>query len=156
MIPALAALSAAFQRDLNTRAARQILVVTAGVESGMGHYVRQLGNGPALNIYQMEKWVYEDDFKRVTEWIERKQLDIPEYEVLVEQYAVAEWTIRDNFAATVAARLHYWLVPHALPEAGNVEKIWLYYKSYWNSVLGDTDRGEFQKAWDTWHVAAVE
>ena len=54
--PALDELSTAFQRDLNTRTARQILVVTAGVESGMGHYVRQLGNGPALNIYQMEKW----------------------------------------------------------------------------------------------------
>jgi hypothetical protein len=45
---------------LHSNSAEILLLGTALTESGDMHYLRQLGNGPALGVYQMEPTTHED------------------------------------------------------------------------------------------------
>jgi hypothetical protein len=45
-------------------------------------------------------------------------------------------------------REHYRRAPGALPEAGNTEHQWLYYKLYYNSTAGATTRAQYMSAWN--------
>ena len=40
--------------------AENLLMGTAAQESALGEYIRQLGNGPALGIFQMEPETFDD------------------------------------------------------------------------------------------------
>jgi len=42
------------QLDLYSRDAVELLMLTAAAESNLGEYLRQVGRGPALGIFQME------------------------------------------------------------------------------------------------------
>jgi len=45
--------------DLYSRDAEELLMLTAACESNLGHYFKQLGNGPALGIFQVEPATYD-------------------------------------------------------------------------------------------------
>lgn len=46
--------------DLHSESAENLLIGTAAQESALGEYIRQLGNGPALGIFQMEPATFKD------------------------------------------------------------------------------------------------
>jgi len=115
-----------------SEAAVELLMGTAMVESGLT-YLRQLGWGPALGVYQMEPATHDDIWENYLEynWTTYKLLrgdpDDPRQ--------ANEMVGNMNYATTMA-RIHYYRVSEALPEVGDVECMAHYWKKYYNSVLG--------------------
>jgi len=144
IVPGCQELGRALNRKLNTRSARQLLLVTAAVESNCGQYLKQI-RGPACGAFQEEpatlKWVNEELYQRgLTSYFRPDPLDIT----------------TDLVVAAIACRARYWLVPDALPEADNAMHMWVYYKKWWNSSLGATTRQKFMKAWEKWDVSTIK
>ena len=92
-----------------------MLLSTAAHESKMGTFIHQVGGGPARSIYQFEPFTINDAFVRT----EKHHPDLWE--------AAQPMMGKQNFetdlvAATVAARLNYWLqtggLPHHRDETG--------------------------------------
>jgi hypothetical protein len=125
-------------KKCNSRAARQLLLVTACVESHCGHYLRQI-RGPAVGIYQMEPATYR--------WLTSTQVG-PHLPPLARITSCLH-------CATLACRLRYWLVPHPLPAADDRDGLWHYYKKFWNSTAGATTKTQFGWAWDQWQIDQV-
>jgi len=117
--------------------AEQLLMGTAAVESGLVH-LRQLPNGPALGLWQMEPATFYDLAQRYRQW--KTMVTSPQPSA--EQVA---WNLRLGAAM---ARLKYRDAPAALPAAWDIEAMESYHKRYYNSMLGATKPGEFRSAWN--------
>lgn len=123
-------------------AAEQLLLATAAQESLCGEYLHQL-KGPALGIYQMEPATLYDLYQNYLAYNE------PDIGAMDYQRV-----IYDLRYATQAARLQYYRHPEALPESGNVDGAWQYYRRYWNSPLGAANYAQFNQRWAS-YVAPV-
>jgi hypothetical protein len=123
-----------------TDAAIRLLMGTAAQESGFGTYVRQLGGGPALGIYQMEPATHDDIWLNFI--TNRRELA---YQISIElDYDMhADRLVYDLRYATIMARLHYYRVPQALPDADDTDGLANYWKSFYNSHLGAGTVDEF-------------
>lgn len=135
---------ASMGNKFNSKAARQLLVATAAVESECGRYVRQLGRGPAMGIYQMEGDTLVDLHENYLRFRPRLQ------EILSDFRMPAGDTLgvtANHAYATALTRLQYWRAEEELPEYGDVDGMWAYYKKHWNSDLGKTTEGKFQMMW---------
>jgi len=122
----------------------ELLLLTAAVESSMGHFLRQLGGGPALGIFQMEPSTLDDIWKN---YLYRKQ----EFRLLIEKYTVRgigkeqlEWNLAYQI---IMARIHYYRVPKELPSRYNVADMASFWKIHYNSSKG---RGVAQDAVDAY------
>jgi len=120
--------------------AENLLIGTCAQETEMGCYLKQLGNGPALGIYQMEPATYDDIWKNYLNFNPKKaqyveRTDIPEPEVM----------IYDLKFATQMARFHYLRVSEAIPQTDNPEELGKYWKKYYNTIKGKGTVEEFVK-----------
>lgn len=129
-----------------SRAAENLLLGTAAVESQLGHYLRQKGGGPALGIYQMEPATHND--------LIVNYLDHPKRFALKE--SVFSWAVSRGLAsemvwnlayATAMARVHYYRVPEALPNAEDVAGMASYWKAHYNTHLGAGTAAKFVSAY---------
>lgn len=115
------------------KAAINLLLGTAAVESEFGTYIRQIG-GPARGVFQMEPAT------------ERSLWDtyLFYHNELRHQVLLITGVGKPNELALllnlayqiVMARLLYWRVPAALPEADDVHGLGRYWKRHYNTVLG--------------------
>jgi hypothetical protein len=114
--------------------ASELLVFTCAVESDGGTYLKQL-KGPALGIYQMEPATYNDIWQNYLrsrhDYLMMLGGNFDAYRMPSENRMVY-----DLCYATAMARLHYRRCVRALPEKGDIEGIWQYYKDYWNTEKG--------------------
>jgi len=142
--------------DLYSRDAEEILMLTCAAESNMGKYIKQVGGGPALGIFQCEPATLE----WANDKLEQKQ-DKAYYkykDALLEEDKLfyLKWNkiyIQTNILADtdhqklrfmcnildqiIAARLvYYFKTPKALPSYKDVQGMAEYYKKYYNSILG--------------------
>lgn len=115
-----------------SESAENLLMGTAAQESHLGHYIKQVGKGPALGIYQCEPVTHDD----VVKWGRAKGL-------LEFESCSPGRLVYDLKYATMIARLHYYRVPKALPSADDIEGIAEYWKRYYNSSLGKGKPEEF-------------
>lgn len=142
IVPTLMYMAA--ETDLRGRidhpAAVELLLGTAACESRF-RYVRQVGGGPALGIYQMEPATHRDILTRVRG---------PCRQFLVDERLLgcAEQMVGDLYAATVFARLLYWLRPEPLPAVGDRDAQGRYYKQWYNSSLGKGSRSRYVRHWN--------
>jgi len=126
--------------DLYSRSATNLLLGTAAQESKMGTYLHQIG-GPALGIYQMEPSTNLD--------IHGNYLSFNhELDTRVDQLCIPSLDIHQNLIynlgyATAMARLHYYRITEALPDADDVEGLAYYWKVYYNTNLGKGTINEF-------------
>lgn len=132
------------------KAAEELILGTAIVESGL-KYLKQLGNGPALGLWQMEpathqdiydNWlVYRDDAGELLSnlVVERAETFAPS-----ERLDQLTWNLR--YAAAMC-RLKYYRSKTALPEAGDLEGQARFWKSCYNSHLGKGTVGKYVKRW---------
>lgn len=130
------------QVDLYSEAAVELLMLTAAQESHLGTYLKQVGNGPALGIFQMEPATEQDIINNY---------------IFYRPYLLNGWNnyvtmkgndLRDNIAyQIVMTRLHYLRVSEELPEAKDVEGLASYWKRYYNTELG---KGEVSEAIDNY------
>lgn len=135
----------------------ELLLGTAAQESHLGEYIKQLGNGPALGIYQMEPATYRDiweNFIRYRHEIKRalvrmfpdistrRASDVSEWQLIPPP---AERMIYDLKFATVMARLHYYRVDEPLPR--DPQEYAMYWKTYYNTEEGKGTVAEFLHNW---------
>lgn len=126
--------------QLYSKEAEEVLVFTCAAESLGGTYLQQV-KGPALGIFQMEPNTYTDiwiNFIRARNQIATLMSlhygcsRIPEVERL----------IYDLHFATAMARIHYLRVRPGLPKLGEVDALWDYYKTFYNTEKGKAKKEE--------------
>lgn len=127
--------------ELHSEAAVNLLLGTAAQESRFGKYLRQLGDGPARGVFQMEPRTERDIWEnflsnrsslrqRVIEWTEVEGPD--------------EYMLELNLAYQIAmCRVHYLRVPYQLPEPDDLEGLAGYWKKHYNTSLGAGTSSEF-------------
>lgn len=125
---------------LHSEHAVNLLLGTAAQESGFGKYLRQLKNGPALGVFQMEPNTYNDIVKN---YLKYKRPLTNEMEsscqCLIEYNSDALiWNIK---LAICMARIHYLRVPAPLPT--DLSGYAAYWKKYYNTYLGAGTEEEF-------------
>lgn len=111
--------------ELASESAIQLLLGTAAQESNFGTYLRQLGGGPAMGVFQMEPKTFR--------WLQDKYKK--EYPKIVNGRIVTdlEWDLR---LAILMARLRYRIVPAKLPYGYDVKGLAMYWKEHYNTPLG--------------------
>lgn len=127
----------------NSVAARNLLFGTAIQESGLT-YLKQLGGGPALGLYQMEPATHDDIWKnflsarRTIRGSLGTAFNRPDPERMV-------WDLK---YATQMARLHYWRVKEPLPHYNDIPGMARYWKKYYNTPAGAGTEEEFIENWN--------
>jgi len=122
---------------LDSPAAEELLLGTAVHEStirGVTH-LRQLPDGPALGMWQMEpateryllEWLTSNRMLRVGVLALSGQVHRPDPMVCNLAYACA------------MARLKYWTVPVPLPSAENIEAMSRYWDRYYQTVVDEVE-----------------
>lgn len=127
-----------------SEAAENLLMGTAAQESRMGTYLKQLGLGPALGIFQMEPATYADHWIHFIRFKPSLAAALCRIAGVREGlHPPAELMIGNlNFAAAMA-RVHYLRRPEALPPATDVDKLGRYWKAHYNTHLGRGTVEEF-------------
>ena len=140
IIPALTLLG------MDSPEARALLLGTAAQESGMGHYIRQVGGGPAMGIFQMEPATYHDIWRNfINNRPEIKQK-------LAERWPTEpapEEMITNLLLAAVMCRLHYRRVNAPIPQADDLAGLARYWKKFYNTPMGRGSEDEFIRNWRT-------
>jgi len=132
--------------DMYSESAVNLLLGTCAQESLMGKYVRQLGGGPAIGIYQMEPMTADDIMYRylpLHKDIEKKFIDAAMPYILAPRHHAISSIIFDVRLATALCRLKYWMDPEPLPESDDVEGLAKTYKRVYNTHLGAATTDEF-------------
>lgn len=142
--PVLKAMS--YYGNYNSLSARRLLLVSAEVESKCGYYVKQVG-GPAQSAFQIEPPTWATILHEWDAYINNQGL-----RDLIDSFACAfeptNALINSPLYATAIARGYYAMDPHPLPKYDDKDGMWEYYKRVWNTNGGDTDRTEFNTAWE--------
>ena len=119
--------------NLHSKSAVQLLLGTALVESRLT-YLRQLENGPARGLFQMEPATHDDIWNNYLKYK-------PGYQEKVEQLLAPEPNkiaqLATNLMYSAAmTRLHYRRVRAPLPDADDIPAMAFYWKQYYNTPLG--------------------
>lgn len=126
-------------------AAEELLLGTAIVESDL-RFRKQLGDGPARGLFQMEPATHNDIWDNFLKY--RPELAKAIGKLIVSSGAdkLVELEKNDKYACAMA-RAHYLRTPIPLPRSGDVEAMAKYWKDYYNTWKG---RGKFTKYVEGW------
>jgi hypothetical protein len=114
----------------------ELLVGTATTESHRGSYIKQLGGGPALGVFQMEPTTHDDiwlNWLKYQPWLGEKVRAmrgtgfVPRPETHM---------VGNMYYAAAMARVHYRRVREALPPTTDAHLLGAYWKRYYNTRLG--------------------
>jgi hypothetical protein len=115
----------------------ELLLFTCANESNGGSYLKQIG-GPALGIYQMEPETYNDIWQN---YIMKNSSILLK---LIHGFGINVMPSEDRLIydlrfATAMTRIHYERVKSPLPQSFNLNGLWQYYKTYYNTSSGKAD-----------------
>lgn len=121
--------------DLGGLAAVNLLTGTAMVESGIS-FVRQIPNGPAVSLFQMEMNTHNDIWENFLKYKKplRDRISVLKIPVLSD----AENMQVNNAYSVAMCRIHYLRVSETLPEYDDPIALAGYHKKHYNTVLGAT------------------
>ena len=126
--------------DMWSQAAENLVCGTAYQESGL-RWLRQLENGPARGVYQMEPATHKDLWDNYLTF--RAGLNALVCEYLADLPDKVS-QLQTNLAyATIMCRIHYLRQPDPLPEANDIEGLAHYWKQFYNTPLGKGTVSEF-------------
>jgi hypothetical protein len=129
--------------NLWSESAEILLIGTCGLETNYGSYVKQVGGGPALGIYQMEVATHLDCWKNYLNRsiLGRNVLDVSavSFDFISSLTPPSEPLIYNLYYATLMARVHYLRVKEPLPTATDAVGLATYYKTYYNTNMGKAD-----------------
>jgi len=134
-------------RILN-RSAVKLLLLTAAIESDMGHFIEQTvmcaSNNGGMGIYQIEELTLSWVLKRSYKYPLSKALEL-KFKIPTSEFINYPRNIIGNlFYQTAIARLIYWYkTADTLPDVDDNEGMWLYYKKWWNSSEGKATKEQF-------------
>ena len=117
--PALHELAFFSDRRIDTPAARQLMMLTAAVESDFKHTTQK--GGPAVSYFQIEEGTFNDVQKR---------FDLGGYKLRFNFAPLSEGTNLDQKCACKIARAKYWLASDPLPH----EDDWIGMAEYWLNI----------------------
>jgi len=128
IVPALTAMG------LGGPAAEELLLGTALQESLGGVYLHQLGQGPALGIFQMEPRTHDDLW---TSFLPRRtDLSAKLSSLLMPGLGRLDQLPGNLLYAAAMARLLYYRCPEPLPAAGDIPAQAAFYKRWYNTAGG--------------------
>lgn len=126
---------------LYSESASQLLLLTAIQESGLS-YLHQLGEGPALGLFQIEPKTYYDVYENYLSY-RRKLYTSVNRIACCNDKALSNGEVPNvsnlitNMAfATAIARIIYYRAPKKLPEYGDITGMAKYWKEFYNTKLG--------------------
>ena len=126
---------------LHSLAAENLVMGTAAQESHL-EYLKQLGGGPALGLFQVEPFTYDDYWENFVD--DREDLrDSILAAIRTTGEPQPDRVIWDLRYAAIMCRIHYRRIPKPLPEAGDVWAMAAYWKRYYNTVHGAGTEQEF-------------
>jgi hypothetical protein len=128
----------------------QLLLATAAQESTFGTHLKQLGNGPALGIFECEPATHKDIWANYL-WFKQPLAEkilryVPDAFRGVDHYQpipdanILKWNLA---YAICVARVQYRRSPMAIPELGDIEGMWRIYKEAYNTLRGRATRDQF-------------
>lgn len=128
-----------------SESAENLLLGTAAQESQMGRYLRQIGGGPAIGIYQCEPATHQDVWDNYLIYKGPLLGAVTKLTVLhmprMEQLA---WNL---MYATAIARIHYLRIKEPLPKADDIVSLGCYWKNWYNTHLGKGTVEEYVKSY---------
>lgn len=114
---------------------------TAAQESRL-EYVRQLHEGQALSLFQIEPMTHDDIWDNYLAY--RPELvNTVLGAIAAGERPPAERLIWDLRYSAIMCRIHYKRVPEALPDAQDVWQLARYWKKFYNTTLGGGTETEF-------------
>lgn len=116
-----------------------LLLGTMAQESAYGKYRRQLGNGPALGVFQMEPNTHDDIVKNFLKYKKELSKKILEYSGLAA-FSSLQLERNDKYAICMA-RMQYWRFPDKMPKT--IEGYAELWKKRYNTPLGAGTVNEF-------------
>lgn len=139
--------------DAYSDAAEALLLGTAAQESRFV-YLRQLGGGPALGLYQMEPATHDDIWNNYLRY--RNDLSGRVNRWLVPGHDRHDQLVWNLAYATAMCRMHYRRVPVALPAANDVAGLAAYWKAHYNTAGGAGSEAEFIENFDRAGIGTIE
>jgi hypothetical protein len=130
---------------LHSPAAEELLMGTAAQESGFVH-IHQLGQGPALGLFQMEPATHDDiwnNYLRYQHDLAGKARDLVGAAHRDMDAVKAEAMIGNLDYACAMCRIHYRRVKAALPGANDIDALGSYWKQHYNTTQGRGTVDEF-------------
>ncbi|MFA7347274.1 MAG: hypothetical protein WCZ86_05900 [Desulfurivibrionaceae bacterium] len=125
---------------LHAPAAVNLLLGTAAQESRFGTFLKQIGTGPALGVFQMEPATERDIWENYLRYH-------PDLIAMITGATGATGPgqhLRWNLAYQIAmARVHYLRRKQPLPSAGDLPGLAGYWKQHYNTTMGAGTVEEF-------------
>ncbi len=124
--------------EMYSAAAENLLVGTMLAESEIDGetYLKQMGDGPALGVYQMETATHNDLFSNYLNVRPDMRAGVMGFALRDNVVMGSEELPGNLFYATAMARVHYWRRPEPLPASTDLEGLAAYWKKWWNTELG--------------------
>lgn len=134
-----------------SEAAEKLLLGTACQESQCGRWLRQIGEGPAVGIYQMEPATHDDIWNN---FLDHRQAIARKVKLTVCGLAPSAEQMAGNLIyATAMCRVHYLRVPDAIPPTLAEQAV--YWKRFYNTELGKGRVEDYIKSWDRFIPAGL-
>lgn len=143
IVPALTHL-AQVKPKIDSPAARQFMLAVAAQESRCGEYFKQLGDGPAQGIWQVEPATLHDLHINYLSY--ESQLDRHLF-ALLPMVDITDPMISCPLYNCGVARLCIYRQPCPMPELNDREGMFQVYKTYYNSVRGAATISEWRDNW---------
>lgn len=124
--------------NLVSAVAINLLTGTALAESRAA-YVRQVGGGPALGLWQMEPATHDDCWKNFLNFPEQSHLAAICTRMLAPDLSAAAQLTTNLRYACAMARIRFYRVRDALPASTDAAGLSAYHKAYYNTSLGAAD-----------------
>jgi len=127
---------------LHSKAAENLVMGTAAQESKMGEYLKQLGDGPARGIFQMEQATEKDIWINYLAYKPKLRDKVLAITATKTPYYQDEMLYNLRYAAAMC-RIHYLRKRGSLPDHDDVEGLGSYWKDHYNTYLGRGTVEEF-------------
>lgn len=132
------------------------LVVGTAIQESHATYLKQLGNGPALGLFQMEGVTHDDLWKNYIRYrapIMNKLYNISiannTKDTFINEVSAKEM-IGNLYYATAMCRIQYLRAPEKLP-SNTIRGLAYYWKKYYNTHLGAGTEEEFIHNYQTYN-----
>jgi hypothetical protein len=126
---------------LYSQDAEELLVAVCAQESLGGTYLTQV-NGPARGIYQMEKRTHDSLWQTILVREQSVRFKIMKA-LMTAVNPNADRMVWDLQYATMMARVFFLNISEPIPSGNDIEALWIYYKTFWNTNLGAAKKSDF-------------
>jgi hypothetical protein len=124
----------------------ELLLGTALVESRLT-WRKQMANGPARGLYQMEMATHDDIWNNYLTFRKPLADKVLQFKTAHDADPEHELINNDQYG-TAMARVHYARVREAIPESGDIEAMANYWKKYYNTMLGKGFPDKYIEVWN--------